>query len=362
MSWYEQVSQLGVAKVALALGLQVVGVSGNVNRGISPCPSCGAEKRGRRDRRGPIGIRPDDLGWRCHRCGAHGDPVNLASWVLQGAYKPNGARWRELHSNCADLGLCDSPHEPGLRVLRGHQGSLSRACSSRKPRPRPPELHAVPEPIRPPEREVRSLWESCISVTRDTDVAGWLVGRGLEPEACAAQDVVRALPSRIEPPDWAVFGRPWNQSGHRVIVPMFGPQGTLETLHARSLRPRDPKGRDKAASPKGAQVAGTIMANEKGLDLLRQPEGRGGHGTDMFKATVLIAEGVPDFLTWATHTEVYAVFGVIAGSWTSAFAERIPRDVRVLIRTHDDDAGHKYAQQVGETLRDRCNVFCRVKQ
>lgn len=359
MSWYEQVTQHGVAKVALALGLQIVGLSSNINRGISPCPSCGAERRGRRDRRGPIGIRPDDLGWRCHRCDAHGDPVNLASWVLQGSYKPNGARWRELHSNCAALGLCDAPYEPGMRIVRGYKGSASRAYLSRKPRPCLPELRAVPSPIRPPALEVRSLWEACTPVTIDIEVTNWLVGRALEPKKCAMEDVVRALPSGLEPPDWAVFGRPWNQSGHRVIVPMYGPEGELETLHARALRPRDPKGRDKAASPKGAQVAGTIMANNVGLDLLRRTEGQ---GIEAFNAMVLIAEGVPDFLTWATHTEVYAVFGVIAGSWTDAFAECIPRDVRVLIRTHDDDTGHKYAQQIGETLRDRCQVFCRAKK
>lgn len=360
MSWYEQISQHGVAKVALALGLQVVGVSGNVNRGISPCPSCSAEKRGRRDRRGPIGIRPDDRGWRCHRCDAHGDPVNLASWVLQGAYKPNGRRWRELQASCAVLGLCDSPQGPRLRVLRGFHGSSTRVCSSRKPELRTELEHrAVAQAVRPPEREVRDLWQACTTVTSDTEVTDWLLSRGLEPAACAAQDVVRALPPQISPPRWAVFGRPWTQSGHRVIAPMFGPQGKLETLHARSLRSRDPRGRDKAASPKGAQVAGTIMANRKGLDLLRRS--REGGEKEVYDVTVLIAEGVPDFLTWATHGKADAVFGVIAGSWTVAFAERIPRNARVLIRTHDDKAGHKYAQQIGETLRERCRVFCRAK-
>lgn len=96
------------------------------------------------------------------------------------------------------------------------------------------------------------------------------------------------------------------------------------------------------------------MANKKGRNLLRCTGGN--------KAEVLIAEGVPDFLTWVTYADVYAVFGVIAGSWIRAFADRIPHDVRVLIRTHDDDVGHKYAQQIGETLRDQCQVFCRAKK
>jgi len=101
------------------------------------------------------------------------------------------------------------------------------------------------------------------------------------------------------------------------------------------------------------------MANKKGLELLRRTNVR---ATEAFSTTVLITEGVPDFLTWATHTDAYVTFGIIAGSWIRGFAECIPPDVRVLIRTHDDDAGHKYAQRIGETLRDRCQVFCRAKK
>ena len=364
MSWYEQVSEHGVAAVARSLGLQVGGGSGNVNRGISPCPSCGAEQRGRRDRRGPIGIRPDDRGWRCHRCDAHGDPVNLAAWVLLGVYKPTDSSWGELQTTCADAGLCDSPTEKSGYRSRMR---IRKPCPDRKP-PRP-AARVAPAPIRPPIAEVLALWDTCRPVTSDMDVAGWLIGRGLQPEICAAQDVVRALPSKGPLPSWATFGRPWTQSSHRVIIPMYGPTGMLETLHARALAPRDPKGRDKAASPKGAQVAGSIMANGNGVALLGREQvketsaARSKTYTLTTKTTILIAEGVPDFLTWATHysddESAPVVLGIISGSWSDAIAERVPDDSRVLIRTHADKAGHKYAHRIRDSLRDRCQVFSR---
>lgn len=374
MSWYEQIAELGVARVARTLGLQVGGAHGNVNQGISPCPSCGAEKRGSRDRRGPVGIRPDDRGWRCHRCDAHGDPVNLAAWVLLGEYKPTGSRWRELQSSCADAGLCDWPAESTgsfrHRVHQGRRKSPARVCSDSKRIG--PTRRATSAPIRPPAAEVQALWEDCRPVTSDSDVAAWLIGRGLEPEICAECDVVRALPARARLPEWAQFGRPWTHSSHRVIIPMYGPGGQLETVHARALSPRDHKGRDKAASPKGAQVAGTIMADRNGLDLLRAASATSTTQTTYTLAsargsatpTILIAEGVPDFLTWTTQyagdQNGPAVLGIIAGSWNDELAGRIPDGARVLIRTHDDKAGHKYAQRIGTTLRDRCQVFCRT--
>lgn len=351
--------------MARMLGLQVGAMRGNVNQGISPCPSCGAERRSRRDRRGPIGIRPDDRGWRCHRCDAHGNAVNLAAWVLLGAYKPPDSDWRRLQARCAEAGLCDAPFDPSP-----HSPFFSARRSPRRCEEHWRVSQRPPAAIRPPVAEVRDLWQACRSVTSDEEVAAWLVARGLEPENCAAWDLVRALPSELSLPGWARFGRPWTQSGHRVIIPMYGPQGALETLHARALAPRDPKGRDKAASPKGAQVAGTIMADRRGLQLLASDDTLAPTlstyktHTLVHPATLIIAEGVPDFLTWATHyhaePDAPAVFGIIAGSWSDAIAERIPDGTRVMVRAHDDKAGHKYAQRIADTLRDRCRVFCRA--
>jgi len=78
-------------------------------------------------------------------------------------------------------------------------------------------------------------------------------------------------------------------------------------------------------------------------------------------ATVIVAEGVPDFLTWATQFDdaqkMPAVFGIISSSWTREIALRIPGGSRVLVRTHHDDAGHRYAVTIADSLSDRCDVL-----
>ena len=70
---------------------------------------------------------------------------------------------------------------------------------------------------------------------------------------------------------------------------------------------------------------------------------------------IVIAEGVPDFLVWATkysdaNEDAPVVLGVIAGSWTDALAARVPRSATIYIRTHRDAAGIKYADAICESL------------
>jgi len=48
-------------------------------RSLSPCPSCGANRRGRKDPRGPVSLNRDDHYWNCYSCDAHGDVVEFLS-------------------------------------------------------------------------------------------------------------------------------------------------------------------------------------------------------------------------------------------------------------------------------------------
>jgi hypothetical protein len=82
------------------------------------------------------------------------------------------------------------------------------------------------------------------------------------------------------------------------------------------------------------------------------------------KTRVLIAEGVPDFLTWAswfgdTAEDAPAVLGIVAGSWTPEIANRIPNDAEVFIRTHPDSAGSEYAEKIIASLMGRCRLLAR---
>src|SRR5580692_5644942 len=74
-----------------------------------------------------------------------------------------------------------------------------------------------------------------------------------------------------------------------------------------------------------------------------------------------IVEGEPDFLSRASVTNDAhgATFGIVSGSWTKAFAERVPLGARVYLRTDVDEAGNRYAQEIENTLRRRAFLWRR---
>jgi hypothetical protein len=128
---------------------------------------------------------------------------------------------------------------------------------------------------------------------------------------------------------------------------MFDANGRFVSLHARSV---DCKG----VHPKGHKANEIIMADAAAQQILR--------GERRDPCDVLIAEGGPDFLAWATRwsdaaENAPAVFSVLAGSWTEAIAERVPDGSRVLVATHEDESGDEYARKVCETLAGRCELF-----
>lgn len=339
--WIEEVRDRGPVEVGQAFGLE----HGDRGPGfLQPCPSCGAAKRhpSRRDRRGAVGLTPDGGGWRCHECDAHGDAVALAAWLSVGKVPGAGdPAWREVRRSCAAHGLCDpDPRDP----LHGAPVAARRP----PPAPRPPE---------PPRRldagEVRATWGLCLAVEADPEVAAWLAARGLSSAVVAHLDLARALPlAGPALPGWLRYeGRSWRESSHRLVVPLYGSTGLVESLHARALRPQAPK--DKAASPAGAEVRGLVMADAAGRAML---------AGQLAPSRVVVAEGVPDFLTWGTWAgdltdASTAVLGVISGSWDDALAARVPDGAQVAVRAHRDSTGAKYADRIASTLSARCAVY-----
>jgi hypothetical protein len=94
-------------------------------------------------------------------------------------------------------------------------------------------------------------------------------------------------------------------------------------------------------------VVGTVYANRTARAMLA-------HRTP---ADVVIAEGGPDWLTWAHLDAARAVFGVYAGGWGESIGERIPDGVRAALRTHADEGGRKLAEAVRRTLTGRCALY-----
>lgn len=357
--WADAVRARGVAEVAAAFGLKVV-------RRTMPCPICKAEKRGSSDPRGAVGLRPDGNGWECFRCHEKGSAIHLAAAIVTGETTP--LNWAPVREKCISMGLAELPQT----------NQAPRTASHTPARPSPPEKPAE-APRRPPGAEVRDLWERCRPITDDAQVRGWIESRALDAEIVAGLDLCRALPVSGTLPKWARYmGRSWRESSHRVIVPLFGAGGRMESLHARALAPASPK--DKAASPAGdkagpLEVRGLVMANETARYLLTPMApgvlvvdsmlelARSENAWPAYVVRVVVAEGVPDFLTWAAQyaggdgETVPPVFGVIAGSWTPEIAATIPNGSRVTIRTHHDDAGNKYAAKIRGTLEGRVTLL-----
>ncbi len=212
----------------------------------------------------------------------------------------------------------------------------------------------TPERVYPLASEVASVWQQSIPVTESAAVASWLVGRGFAPETVAKLDLGRALRPGAHLPRWASYRGDaespvsWQDTGHRLILPVYDPTGTMRSVRAaRVTEGRSPK----RLPPAGHRQAGLVLANKAGRSLL-------GHGGSR---ELLIVEGEPDFLTWACEVaggdRAVAVIGIGSGSWTREFASRVPIDVTVVVRTHQDPAGDKYAAEVGRTLVRRAKLY-----
>lgn len=200
----------------------------------------------------------------------------------------------------------------------------------------------------PPREEIERVWAEAIAVHRDAGACRWLRARRISVDQVKQADLARVLPRGLRLPAWAHFRRkPWS-STHRLVLPLYGADGCAESLHARALNLIAEGGRGKGASPAGYALAGLLMASPAGVDMLRgagRPE------------EVIVAEGVPDFLAFATTGP--AVIGVVAGAWSVAVAARVPSGAKVEIATHRDAAGDEYARTVSGTLKDRCHVVRR---
>jgi hypothetical protein len=204
------------------------------------------------------------------------------------------------------------------------------------------------------------FWARCLPVCENPALSRALFDlRGLDPAVITERDLARTLPPHGPLPNWARYnGQGWRDSGHTLIVPLFNATGELHSVHARSLQlDAAPKG----LSPAGHTTAGLIMACPFARLLLGQGIPAWWHRSE--PPTLIVAEGVPDFLTdvsiYGEWESAPAVLGVLSGAWSMQVADRIPSGCRVVIRTHNDEAGMKYRREVAESLCHRCLVEVR---
>ncbi len=278
---------LSVLDTAKRLGLQV-----GKRNSIGPCPACGA---GERDPgRFAIGIRSDDNGWRCFKCDASGTAWRLAWHVME-------KDWAAVRT-----------------WMRTGEGACVGA---------PAPTAKASDPLS--EREVAELWERChpLDEPEANRARAWLESRGVAANLAFAHALARALPRAGTLPGWA---RHWRTFSAEVVLPLHDASGVMRGLVAR----KTVKGSPKSLFARAAGRRGLVLANEMGVRVLR------GEPRD-----VVVVEGEPDWLTASIRWPQFGVLGIAgSGSWTPELGRKLTGTV--VVRTHGDKPGEKYAEQV----------------
>jgi hypothetical protein len=269
---------------------------------------------------------------RCFGCDFTGDALTLIATRYGLSLSTN---FREVLSLGAELAghhsLADEIRDGAVRVER-----------AQVPAPEP-----LPEPEYPAQDEVRALWARCVAVTTDADACRHFVTRRIDPDAVAELDVARVIPRGLELPRFATYGgRSWRETGHTLLLRAWAANGALVSVRAWRVTEGTTPKRLPPARHKAAEL---VQANRLAWQMLA------GNACPL---RLWIVEGEPDFTTTATtFARSDAVIGIGSGSWTEDFARRVPRGTEVIVSTHADEAGDRYAEHVIETLGDRCPTW-----
>ena len=215
----------------------------------------------------------------------------------------------------------------------------------------------------PPPNELAALWGACVPCGLDDEVSALLARHGLCAEWVDDFHLARALLPTVSLPAWASFRRArpsrvsWIESGHRLLVPIVDALGRMRSVRAWCVRDCDVDD-PKRVSPAGYAYRHLVLACGQGVALL---SGRWEELGGQPRPRVVITQGEPDFLTWATRSSdadetAPIVLGVLAGAWSDDFARRIPDGARVFVRTHHDAAGDACAEAIWRSLEGRAAV------
>lgn len=359
-------------KTPLGDVLQHLGVGAVRRRTVAPCPSCGAERRGSSDPRGPVDLHERSGGtlWHCKACNAGGDGLDAVAFqrfqrkfsVLDQDDK------RLIRAWFSDRRWCDPP-------------------SDHRPPPRPP----APPPVTrieeaatkvaatyPPPDEVSALWAACRRIgdhggdSTDIGPAFYLGDRGFPITALWPLDVVRIVPREHDWPAWWPVNTWQALRAFRLLFLAYTPDGAVASVHARRIVRYDPASglglcdacaeplpfagegptrklvercpcgwapKPKTLWPQNFNAGGLLFADAGGVALMR--------GDPAAPRQVLVVEGVTDTLRAAivAPTVPCAVIGFTSGGASALGSIRWPADAVVGVATDDDKAGEAYADE-----------------
>ena len=310
--------QPDIHATAETLGLDLIGDR------FAICPVCGAERS----------AQLYEGRFKCFHaeCLASGTAIDLIALDLD-LVEPDGeGRFPKLDTAQMDAvrAVIKDRHIPITTSIPGRP-----AAATRNPRSRW-------------RKEVVDVWGAAEHAPMPPPTTTFLDMRKLDSEALKDLDLARALPDEADAFPWA---RAWRK-GHLLLLPVYGPTGDLEALRGRWVHLKAPGKKVGKAMPPAwgpGTMSGCVLANPEAINVLR--------GETTEPITLVVTEGEPDYLTWAIHHPELPVFGVFSGAWTQAIADRIPDGSTVVLRTHHDDAGERYAAKVGASLGARVTLL-----
>ena len=238
-------------------------------------------------------------------------------------------------------------------------GEAARLAGMAPTTPRPRQALDTGPLGYPPAGEVAALWQDAYPLAADKEARVYLAKqRKIDPGPVDLYDLARVIQPWANVPTWACC---WNKSWvttHRLILPVFDHLGAMRSLRAWRVSRQGPEdGAPKRSNPSKHTSSGLVLACPVARRMLATGKAPS-WAVEGALFDVIIAEGEPDFLTWATQTSDAdetppAVLGIASGSWCEAFADRIPDGSRVVIRTHQDAAGDRYAAAIRASLAGR---------
>lgn len=243
------------------------------------------------------------------------------------------------------------------RDLRSKLSSIYRRC--RLPRGYMLDEDADPPPPREPAYpdDAETFIARCTDGAKSTAIREWVQARGIDVEDFVASRLGIMFRERTSPPPWAAGPR-----GYELIVPIFDAAGICRGARIRWCATEDDPiaGMIETPPPNGAKTramtgfdsAGLVMLNVAAWSLLAQR---------LLPVRIWIVEGEPDLLTLSVALmkagrRSDAVIGLFSGAWTWALAKAIPEGSEVILATHEDLQGRKYAEEVQESLHGRATI------
>ncbi len=267
---------------------------------------------------------------KCHACGFKGDAITLVA-VVHGL----------------DLA---KEFKRALRLAAELAGQDALADEIGDGVPRPDRIH-LPEPRQLPEApwpdRVSEVWGDALPLHTDGEAVDMLTARGIDAARVERLNLARILPNRkpTELPTWARFAerRPWQKTGHRLLVRSFDHCGILMSLRAWRVTDNETP---KRLPPRGCRSAGLVLADRLGWYALKGQE-----TGQPFPSVLWIVEGEPDWLAASLAVPGgHGVIGIGSGGWTKETAEKCCSVRIVMIGTHADEAGDRYAEEVTRTV------------